>query len=167
MGFNDSQNENILRITTTSADQTRRLGQILGRIAIPGMIMALTGELGSGKTCLVQGLARGLDVPVSCDVVSPSYTLVNQYPGKIALVHIDLYRITADDIDDIGLDEILAGNGVVAIEWAERLPPDFLGDHVVTVRMACISADDREIAIEGRGKYKHFAGQIARNMPDE
>jgi tRNA threonylcarbamoyladenosine biosynthesis protein TsaE len=167
MGFNYSQNENILQIITNSADQTRRLGQILGSIATPGMVLALTGELGSGKTCLVQGLARGLDVPVTCDVVSPSYTLVNQYPGKRALHHIDLYRITADDLDDIGLDEILAGDGVVAIEWAERLPPDFLGDHVVTVRMACISADDREIAIEGSGKYKNIARQIAHNMPDE
>ncbi|MGD9974194.1 MAG: tRNA (adenosine(37)-N6)-threonylcarbamoyltransferase complex ATPase subunit type 1 TsaE [Desulfatirhabdiaceae bacterium] len=167
MRFNDSQNGNIFRITTTSPDQTRRLGQILGSLATPGMVMALTGELGSGKTCLVQGLASGLDVPVTCDVVSPSYTLVNQYPGRLVLHHIDLYRITADDLDDIGLDEILAGDGVVAIEWAERLPPDFLGDHVVTVRMACLSADDREIAIEGRGKYKNIARQIAHNMPDE
>jgi tRNA threonylcarbamoyladenosine biosynthesis protein TsaE len=166
MSIEYSVDETSVSLISACADQTRTLGQIIGNLAQPGMIITLTGELGSGKTCLVQGVAKGLDVRDTRDVVSPSYTLVNLYPGRLPLYHIDLYRITADDLDDIGLDEILAGDGVVAIEWAERLLPEFWGRHVVTVRIECSADDDRHIQIAGYGRYQDLARQIILNLPD-
>ncbi|MFZ3048579.1 MAG: tRNA (adenosine(37)-N6)-threonylcarbamoyltransferase complex ATPase subunit type 1 TsaE [Desulfatirhabdiaceae bacterium] len=166
MSIEYSVDETSVSLISASADQTQMLGKIMGNLARPGMIITLTGDLGSGKTCLVQGLAKGLDVSETSDVVSPSYTLVNHYPGKLPLYHIDLYRITADDLDDIGLDEILAGDGVVAIEWAERLPPDYWGHHLVTVRIECSADDDRHIQIAGYGRYQDMARQIRFNLPD-
>jgi len=112
-------------ISSRSAEETRRIGEIIGEMAEPGTIIALRGDLGSGKTALVQGLARGLEVPEKCYVTSPSYTLVNEYPGRLPLFHIDLYRLSDTDFEDIGLYDILdTHSAVVAIEWAERLSLD-------------------------------------------
>lgn len=84
--------------------------------------MALSGDLGSGKTSFVQGLARGLEVPDNYYITSPSYTLINEYPGRFPLFHVDLYRILdIMELEDIGFYEILDGNVVVAIEWADRI----------------------------------------------
>jgi tRNA threonylcarbamoyladenosine biosynthesis protein TsaE len=108
-----------------SAEETRRIGEIIGEMAEAGTLIALKGDLGSGKTALVQGLARGLEVPEEVYVTSPSYTLVNEYPGRLPLFHLDLYRLSDTDFDDIGLYDILdTHSAVVAIEWAERLGPD-------------------------------------------
>jgi len=85
-------------------------------------VVALIGELGSGKTLFAQGLARGLDVPGSFAVTSPTFTLVNEYPGRLPFYHLDLYRINDPaQCADLGLDELLYGDGAAAIEWAERL----------------------------------------------
>jgi tRNA threonylcarbamoyladenosine biosynthesis protein TsaE len=84
----------------------------------------LFGDLGSGKTAFAQGLARGLDVPDSFTVTSPTYTLVNEYPGRLPFYHVDLYRLPEPvDPDEIGLMDIFEENGIVAVEWARRLHP--------------------------------------------
>lgn len=114
-----------LEIITRTDTATRALGQKIGLLLSQGLILALTGDLGSGKTCLVQGLARGLNVSDDYIVSSPSYTLINEYPGRLKLVHVDLYRIDDPvDCNDIGLDDIINGNDVVAVEWADRMQPD-------------------------------------------
>ncbi len=100
---------------------TERLGEHLGRLAEPGDVLTLIGELGSGKTTFVRGLAKGLDVPPEVAVVSPTFTLVNEYTGRLPLYHIDLYRVDAGEREELGLDEYIYGGGVTAIEWAERL----------------------------------------------
>jgi tRNA threonylcarbamoyladenosine biosynthesis protein TsaE len=93
------------------------------------LTIALIGDLGCGKTTLVQGLARGLEVPARYYVTSPTFTLINEYPGRLRLVHIDLYRLEGvEDFEDIGLDERLYDRAVVAVEWADKLTDDLSGD---------------------------------------
>jgi tRNA threonylcarbamoyladenosine biosynthesis protein TsaE len=112
----------VIEVTTHSPDETQRLGNCLGRIATAGTVLRLRGDLGSGKTCFVQGLARGLEVPPAYDITSPTYTLIHAYPGRVAFYHVDLYRLTGPaDADSIGLWDLLGEPVVVAVEWAERL----------------------------------------------
>ncbi|MBW2569394.1 MAG: tRNA (adenosine(37)-N6)-threonylcarbamoyltransferase complex ATPase subunit type 1 TsaE, partial [Deltaproteobacteria bacterium] len=111
-----------IQIITESLGETQALGQKIGSLLEAGTVVALTGDLGSGKTVFVQGLARGLDVPNDYYITSPTYTLVNEYPGRYTLFHADLYRIESPvDLEDIGIDEMIDGNGVVAVEWANKL----------------------------------------------
>lgn len=110
-------------VTSSSFEETLDIGYVIGDMAMPGTMLGLTGDLGSGKTALIQGVARGLQVPENYYVTSPSYTLVNEYPGRLHLFHLDLYRLSGIELDDIGLYDILASpSSVVAIEWADRLP---------------------------------------------
>jgi tRNA threonylcarbamoyladenosine biosynthesis protein TsaE len=112
-------------------DETQKLGKIIGTAVTGGTVLALTGDLGSGKTAFVQGLARGLEVPDDYYITSPSYTLINEYPGRHPLFHVDLYRISDPmDMEDIGLYEILHNSGIVAIEWADRIEQKFLPDSI-------------------------------------
>ncbi|MCX5882427.1 MAG: tRNA (adenosine(37)-N6)-threonylcarbamoyltransferase complex ATPase subunit type 1 TsaE [Deltaproteobacteria bacterium] len=109
-------------MSSRSVEETRHIGRIIGEMAEAGTLIALRGNLGCGKTALVQGLARGLEVPEKVYVTSPSYTLVNEYPGRLPLFHLDLYRLTDLDFDDIGLHDLLdTHSAVVVIEWFEGL----------------------------------------------
>lgn len=100
---------------------TRRLGVLLGRNLQSGSVVALTGNLGAGKTCLTQGLAEGLNVPEEYLVVSPTFTLANEYPGRVPLFHLDVYRLTEAEFRESGLDEYFYREGVTAVEWAEKI----------------------------------------------
>jgi tRNA threonylcarbamoyladenosine biosynthesis protein TsaE len=110
------------RWTTESEEQTRALGASLaGRLAPDGVLL-LAGDLGAGKTVLTQGVATGLGIDPR-EVVSPTFTLIREYEGAAGiLVHVDLYRLEADDVSSLALDELLAGPGIKVVEWAERLP---------------------------------------------
>jgi len=137
--------------TTGSPEQTLKLGQKLGRLAASATIFALTGDLGSGKTTLTQGIAQGLNVPDGYYITSPSYTLVNQYPGRLPLFHIDLYRIEiAEALDDIGLYEILAEDGIIVIEWADKLDAGILTEYIA-VDMKFADEDVRDIRLSAYG----------------
>ena len=128
-------------------DETQKLGEIIGTAVTGGTVLALTGDLGSGKTAFVQGLARGLEVPDDYYITSPSYTLINEYPGRFPLFHVDLYRITDSvAIEDIGLYEILDDNGVVAIEWADRIEQKILPDSI-SIHFEITDDDTRKICI--------------------
>ncbi len=115
----------ILR-TTRSAPETRALGHSLARHLRPGDTLCLYGELGAGKTTFSQGLAEGHGVTDL--VTSPSFTLIHEHPGAITLYHVDLYRLSAADLSDIGIEELIGSQAVVAIEWAEHLPSDLRRD---------------------------------------
>ena len=118
-----------INITTRSVDDTRALGEKIGSLIGRPLTIALIGDLGCGKTALVQGLARGLEVPARYYITSPTFTLINEYPGRLPLVHIDLYRLAGvEDFEDIGLDELLHDRAVVAVEWADKLTDDLSGD---------------------------------------
>jgi len=109
-----------LRLVTRSPRQTLDTGRRLGAAALPGDCLLLEGPLGAGKTVLCQGLAEGLSVEQP--VVSPTFTLIHEHPGRLRLYHVDLYRLTEAETADLGLAEYLEAGGVTAIEWAERLP---------------------------------------------
>jgi tRNA threonylcarbamoyladenosine biosynthesis protein TsaE len=117
------------RLVLRTPQQTHRLGQCVGALLRGGEVIALFGELGTGKTSLVRGMADGL-LADSAAVSSPTFTLIHEYRGRLPLIHTDLYRLTASQLDDTGLGDYLDGHTVVAIEWADRwregLPADRL-----------------------------------------
>jgi tRNA threonylcarbamoyladenosine biosynthesis protein TsaE len=110
-------------VASPSPQHTQALGERLGAALADGDVVALSGELGAGKTCFVQGIARGLGVDPRVPVTSPTFTLVGEYPGRVALVHADFYRVeSATRLDEAGFDDLLEGRGAVVVEWAERFP---------------------------------------------
>lgn len=116
---------------SSSARATRRLGTCVGAQAWPGLVIALNGDLGTGKTCLVQGLALGLGVPPTVRVTSPTFNLVNSYDGRLPLHHLDVYRLAdPDELEYLGFRDLLGSGGVTVVEWAERfwevLPREFV-----------------------------------------
>jgi tRNA threonylcarbamoyladenosine biosynthesis protein TsaE len=134
-----------------SPQQTRALAARLGKLLAPGDVVALTGELGSGKTEFVHGLARGLKVPAGVPVASPSFTLAHEYPGRLVLVHVDLYRLEKLPPEMLpDLEEYLYGAQVVAIEWAERLQSLLPEDHL-EVRLAITGKHERTLTFISHG----------------
>ena len=110
---------NAIEFYSRSAEQTQRLGEHLGEVAEAGDLFLLVGNLGSGKTCLTQGIARGLQVKAS--VTSPTFILVREYNGRLPLYHIDLYRLSQlAEIVNLGLEQYLDSDGLCVIEWAEK-----------------------------------------------
>ncbi len=102
--------------------ETHSLGKKLGENLHSGDVVALSGELGAGKTCLVRGIARGLGVAEEYGITSPTFTLINEYPGRLTLYHLDMYRLSGiGDLNDIGYDVCFNENGVVVVEWAEKI----------------------------------------------
>ena len=135
-----------------SPEETIRLGEFLGKYLTNGSIIALSGELGSGKTCLTQGIARGLQVPKGLYVTSPSYTLVNEYPGRLRLFHADLYRIeNIAELDEIGLDEIMGRHDVTVIEWAEKMI-EMLPEERVFISISIVGHHARDLHLTGCGQ---------------
>ncbi len=128
---------NVMQITSTSIEQTLDLGRRIGRTARPGQVIALNGTLGAGKTHLVRGIALGAQVADPDLVSSPTYVLLNIYPPNPAVpeskpvYHLDAYRtVGVDGFAAVGFEELLTEEGIVALEWADRvpelLPPDYL-----------------------------------------
>ncbi len=111
--------------TTSSPEQTREMAATIGERCRGGELLLLHGDLGSGKTCFTQGLARGLGVPADMRVTSPTFTLHVEYPGRLILNHLDLYRLDEPcALDSLGLDDILGDKqAVTAIEWPELMGP--------------------------------------------
>ena len=111
-----------IQFQTLSANDTLILGEKIGRHLEAGDIVFLFGDLGAGKTTLTQGIARGLGVAKEEYVRSPTFTLVNQYKGKVPVFHIDLYRIASShELEELGLEEVFSSEGIAIVEWAEKL----------------------------------------------
>ena len=109
-------------VRTSTAGETRRFGVELAERLKPGGTALLFGDLGSGKTVLTQGIAEGLGIDPGL-IQSPTFTLVHEIDrGPVRLVHVDLYRLEPEEVEGIGLEELLAGDGVKVVEWADRLP---------------------------------------------
>lgn len=118
-------------LVSRSVEETMAMGEALGKLVRPGDFVALSGDLGAGKTHFTQGIARGLGVDPSVCVASPSYTLLNEYAGRVPLYHFDLYRLDGDaDIRDLGFDEYFSGRGVCVVEWADRLVSELPGEYL-------------------------------------
>jgi tRNA threonylcarbamoyladenosine biosynthesis protein TsaE len=139
-------------ITTHSVDETREFGQKLGAAITHPLAIALIGDLGSGKTAFVQGLAKGLEVPADYYITSPTFTLINEYPGRLPLLHVDLYRLeTIRELEDIGLDELYYGRAVLAIEWADKLAGEPF-DESLSMSFKIMDDNCRKISILGHGQ---------------
>ncbi len=132
---------------TAAVEETERLGEAFAPALRAGDVVALRGPLGAGKTRFVTGLARGLAARER--VRSPSYTLVNEYQGRIVLLHLDLYRVEPRDVDSLGIEEYLE-RGALAVEWGERLPAAWQAE-ALTLTFAILSSDEREIAARAGG----------------
>jgi tRNA threonylcarbamoyladenosine biosynthesis protein TsaE len=122
-----------LSLVTASGEETEKIGEFLGKNLAAGDVVALCGPLGSGKTTLVRGLARGLGVNEN-EVSSPTFVFVHEHPGRVPLVHIDLYRIEDPyDLPDTGIPDYLEGAWVAVVEWADRGGSDWPGE-ALTIR---------------------------------
>jgi tRNA threonylcarbamoyladenosine biosynthesis protein TsaE len=117
-------------LSVHSAEETKTFAAGLARLVTPGTVIGLTGDLGAGKTCFVKGLATGLGIDEN-DVYSPTFTLIAEhYKGRLPLYHIDLYRLEGGEIDGLGLEEYLFGQGITVIEWFQFLPGDVVTEYL-------------------------------------
>jgi tRNA threonylcarbamoyladenosine biosynthesis protein TsaE len=136
-----------MKVVSRSAEETQTLGERLGARLGRGDVVACIGPLGAGKTCFLQGLARGLGVVT--DVTSPTFVLVNQYRGRLPVYHVDAYRTgSLTELVDVGLEEMLHGEGVTVVEWADRLLP-LLPPRTITVTIAGLGDEPRQIELDG------------------
>ncbi|HEX6439675.1 MAG TPA: tRNA (adenosine(37)-N6)-threonylcarbamoyltransferase complex ATPase subunit type 1 TsaE, partial [Candidatus Binatia bacterium] len=132
-------------VISRSAEHTRRLGVRLGKLLQGGEIVGLIGELGTGKTCFVRGLTEGLGVSQETWIRSPTFTLVNEYHGRLPIYHIDLYRIdSTGELEELNLREYLYSNGVSLIEWFEYFPAGEVDDHLA-IQLAYREGSKRQL----------------------
>jgi len=153
-----------VELISKSPAETFRIGRILGEGLKAGDVVALTGELGAGKTCLTQGIACGLGVPENYAVTSPTFTLINEYPGReAALFHVDLYRLQgAADLADMGYEEYLSGGGVMVIEWADKIR-EAVPDGAVCVALTYLEENVRKMEISG---CRERVGRLERTLKE-
>jgi len=150
---------NQLEIITRSPEGTQEIGVSIGELAQPGDTFLLVGELGAGKTCLAQGIARGLDIKEYA--ASPSFVLVRELYGRLPLYHIDFYRLdNLEEIAELGLDDYLYGKGVCVVEWAEKglslLPPEHL-----LIEMSYVADTERRLKLKPSGqRYRKIVAQL-------
>ena len=138
------------KLISGSPEQTQHLGRQLGEQARAGDVYLLTGNLGSGKTCLTQGVAWGLGVKEYA--FSPSFVIIREYHGRLPLYHIDFYRLDRiEEIADLGLDEYLYGTGVCVVEWADK-GITVLPDEHLLIHLSYISDTERSIILEPKGR---------------
>ena len=148
---------------THTPQETLQWGCLLGKHLYPGVVICLFGDLGSGKTVFIQGMAKGLEVPETMAVTSPTYGLIHNYIGRLPLYHADLYRLPADiDPDDFELGDLLYGDGVVAIEWAQRLAKNCL-DGIVEVHFHISGDTTRHIRVRACGQTESDLVEVLRN----
>src|SRR5712664_2508846 len=110
----------VLTLHSSSARETKNWGRRLASLLTGGEVLGFSGELGAGKTCFIKGLARGLSLPEE-QILSPTFTMIQEHHGRLPLYHIDLYRLEYVALDDLGLREYLFSDAIAAVEWFERL----------------------------------------------
>jgi len=148
-------------IQTKSTLETIQIGKSIGSHLLPGDVVALVGELGSGKTQFIKGMATGVGVGKPTYISSPSFTLINEYPGRIPFYHIDLFRLEWEkEAEELGLEDYFQGEGITAIEWADKIPA-LLPKEILLIRIAYTGKNIRSIEIIAKGKrYLNLIDQI-------
>ncbi len=140
-----------VELISHSVDDTINLGTFIGKNLREGSIVALMGDLGSGKTCITQGIARGLGVSEKYYITSPTFTLINEYPGRVPLYHLDVYRLSGSaDLRDMGYEEYFFGEGVIVVEWAEKID-DIIPSDSIFIWLKYLDEGKREITISCTG----------------
>lgn len=163
-------------LLSSSEKTTRRMGEALGKISGPGSVIALEGNLGSGKTVFVQGLARGLGIKNPEEIRSPTFVLIQEHLGKIPLCHADLYRLSSAEIKNLGLEEYWRSDTsrpetgwVVAIEWADKagglISEQLHSDNFMKIEFEFTSATKRMITFSGTDLCKKFQKQWKKSLP--
>lgn len=149
---------------TSSAGETIKFGEKLGRLLAAGHVIALVGELGAGKTTLVKGIVQGLGVKDRRAVKSPTFSLIHKYEGRIPIFHFDAYRLEGvQDMLDIGSDEIIFGNGVSIIEWADRVSECLAGKYL-KITLIAVSENERKIELCSYGRcYDEIIDKLVIN----
>lgn len=149
-------------VLTRSPRQTMSWGSRLGRLLKGGEIIALIGELGTGKTCFVRGVAQGLEVGKDAWIRSPSFTLINEYQGRLPVYHIDLYRVeTRAQLEGLNLREYLYADGASLIEWFENLPAGEV-DAYLEVRMTHVDGNRRQLTFSPHGQRYEGIVEVLR-----
>jgi len=152
-----------LLLLCRSKRQTHSLGRWLGKLFVAGDWLGLTGELGAGKTCLAQGIARGLEVGEGVQVTSPTFVIHQMIPGRLLMHHLDLYRVESlDQLAELGYEEFLDSGGVCVVEWCEIVPESIPGRGVIA-SIELLDEKTRQIrmrALDERGSA--LLGQIRR-----
>jgi tRNA threonylcarbamoyladenosine biosynthesis protein TsaE len=153
-----------LKLISPAPQETERIGSLLGTLLIPGDVIALAGELGSGKTTLVRGLAQGMGFSPE-EVASPSFTLINEYNGPLPLFHIDLYRLRdGQELREIGYEEYINEAGVAVIEWADRIP-DAIPQASLWITLQYQTGDYREIVLKPYGdRYEKMIEELQKKV---
>lgn len=142
--------KNSCKFVTRTPEETRELGRQIGILAQPGDVYLLSGNLGAGKTCFTQGIARGLGIEEY--VMSPSFVILREHHGRLPLYHVDLYRLeSVDEAADLGLDDYIYGKGVCVVEWAERAQSVLPSEHLM-VNIDYAGDDERCFLIKASGK---------------
>ncbi|WP_017325008.1 tRNA (adenosine(37)-N6)-threonylcarbamoyltransferase complex ATPase subunit type 1 TsaE [Synechococcus sp. PCC 7336] len=149
-------------LTLTSPQATQTLAYLLGKSATAGSVLLLEGNLGGGKTTFVQGLGKGLGIEDA--ILSPTFTLVQEYwEGRLPLFHCDLYRLTPEAVYDLSLDELWVGEGVMAIEWPDRLPE--LPPEWLRLRLEVVDETRRLASASASGdRHYHWWQQTVRQF---
>ncbi len=153
-----------LELTTPGPQETRAVGRCLGELAHPGDVYLLVGELGTGKTCLTQGIASGLGIQEY--TLSPTFVLMRELYGRLTLYHIDLYRLDdLAEVADLGLDDYFYGGGLCVVEWADKamdvMPPEHL-----LVELEHLGGDRRRLSFTPRGqRYTRLVRDLAAAGP--
>ncbi len=152
------------RVLSRSPVQTQSWGKKLGKLLGGGEIIGLTGELGSGKTCFVKGLAQGVDVDKRAWVRSPTFTLINEYDGRVPLFHVDLYRLSSvTEMEELSLRECFFSDGVSVIEWFERLPEDEV-DEYLRIRFDHEDGNKRRLTFTTHGsRYEEIVEKLRKS----
>lgn len=141
-----------MEFMTRSPQQTLRLGSFLGEMISAGMVVALIGNLGTGKTMLAKGISRGLGVRDEGEVTSPSFVLVNEYEGRVPVFHLDLYRLDNwRQTEEMGWDEWVSGAGVALVEWAEKAMP-LWPQEIIEIYFQWMGPEERRLLFKGKGK---------------
>jgi len=150
-----------LDLVSHSPEETQKIGAYIGRLALPSDIFLLVGRLGTGKTCLTQGIAYGLDIKEYA--LSPSFVIVRELYGRLPLYHIDLFRLDhIEEIEELGLDDYLYGKGVCVVEWAEKGLSVLPNEHLL-VQIDFVSDTERSFRLKPRGKrYLEILTQLKR-----
>ena len=134
-------------VETNSPEETRDLGRRLGEQCRGGEMLALIGELGSGKTQFCKGLAAGLGVGRPEHLTSPTFVIINEYPGRLTFYHIDAYRLGGPaDMEALGVDDLAASGGVMAIEWADRVG-EWIPREALEIRFDLTGPDARRLTL--------------------
>jgi len=139
-----------------SSSQTIKLGKLLGAHMSAGCVIGLVGELGAGKTCFIKGIAEGLNNTPESEVTSPTFTILQEYPGPVPLYHFDAYRLSGShDLEAIGFEDYVGTDGVAVIEWADRIQ-DALPDEALRITIESVSENARSFTCRAQGTNHHI-----------